>query len=130
MTIESVYRPARQVGGDFFQVLPHDTDGSLLIVAGDVAGKGLQAGMLLALLVGAIRTALESSDDPATVLGVLNRRLMGRSQGATTCLELRITAKGDVTLANAGHMPPYLEAGTWPQKAPCGWVSSQARNPP
>ena len=112
LTIESVYRPARQVGEDFFQILPHDTDGSLLIVAGDVAsdvaGKGLQAGMLVALLVGAIRTALESSDDPAVVLGVLNRRLTGRSPGATTCLALRITASGDVTLANAGHMPPYL----------------------
>jgi serine phosphatase RsbU (regulator of sigma subunit) len=108
LMIESVYRPARQVGGDFFQIIPHDTDGSLLIVAGDVAGKGLQAGMLVALLVGAIRTALESSDDPATVLGVLNRQLMGRSQGATTCLALRITANGDVALANAGHMPPYL----------------------
>src|ERR1700679_4387369 len=65
LTIESVYRPARQVGGDFSQIFPHDTDGSLLIVAGDVAGKGLQAGMLVALLVVAIRTAFESSDDPA-----------------------------------------------------------------
>jgi hypothetical protein len=46
LMIKSVYRPARQVGGDFFQILPHDTDGSLLIVAGDVAGKGLQAGGL------------------------------------------------------------------------------------
>lgn len=62
----------------------------------------------MALLVGAIRTALESSDDPAAVLGVLNRRLMGRSQGATTCRAQRITAYGDVTLANAGHLPPYL----------------------
>ena len=33
---------------------------------------------------------------------------MGRSQGATTCLALRIAADGEVTLANAGHMPPYL----------------------
>jgi serine phosphatase RsbU (regulator of sigma subunit) len=45
------------VGGDFFQIIPHKTDGSVLIVAGDVTGKGLQAGMLVALLVGAIRTA-------------------------------------------------------------------------
>jgi hypothetical protein len=51
--IESEYRPAREVGGDFFQVIPHISDGSLLIVAGDVTGKGLQAGMLVALLVGA-----------------------------------------------------------------------------
>ena len=56
LMIESEYRPAREVGGDFFQIIPHKTDGSLLIVAGDVTGKGLKAGMLVALLVGAIRT--------------------------------------------------------------------------
>ncbi len=54
LTIETVYRPAREVGGDFFQIVQHPTDGSALIVAGDVAGKGLKAGMLVALLVGAI----------------------------------------------------------------------------
>jgi serine phosphatase RsbU (regulator of sigma subunit) len=48
--IESEYRPAREVGGDFFQILAHPTDGSVLIVAGDVTGKGLQAGMLVALI--------------------------------------------------------------------------------
>ncbi|WP_263350702.1 PP2C family protein-serine/threonine phosphatase [Acidicapsa acidisoli] len=39
-TIESEYRPAREVGGDFFQIIPDQTDGSLLIVAGDVTGRG------------------------------------------------------------------------------------------
>jgi serine phosphatase RsbU (regulator of sigma subunit) len=39
LTIESEYRPAREVGGDFFQIIPHTTDGSVLIVAGDVAEK-------------------------------------------------------------------------------------------
>ncbi len=107
LSIEPVYRPAREVGGDFFQILPHPADGSLLIVAGDVAGKGLQAGMLVALLVGAIRTALETSYEPAFVISVLNRQLMGRAQGATTCLALRIAEDGQVKLANAGHLPPY-----------------------
>ena len=44
LEIESEYRPAMEVGGDFFQIIPHPTDGSLLIVAGDVAGKGLRSG--------------------------------------------------------------------------------------
>ncbi len=48
LTIESEYRPAREVGGDFFQIIPHKSDGSVLIVAGDVTGKGLKAGMLVA----------------------------------------------------------------------------------
>jgi hypothetical protein len=63
------------VGGDFFQILPHPTNGSLLIVAGDVVGKGLQAGMLVALLVGAIRTSADFDPDPLVVLKVLNQRL-------------------------------------------------------
>jgi serine phosphatase RsbU (regulator of sigma subunit) len=52
LLIESEYRPAREVGGAFFQIIPNGVDGSLLIVAGDVTGKGLKAGMLVALLVG------------------------------------------------------------------------------
>ena len=108
LTIESVYRPAREVGGDFFQIIPNTIDGSLLIVAGDVAGKGLRAGMLVALLVGAIRTAARFNPDPVAVLGELNQRLMGRGDATATCLAMRIDAGGAVKLANAGHMTPYL----------------------
>lgn len=108
LAIESEYRPAREVGGDFFQIVPHTSDGSMLIVAGDVAGKGLQAGMLVALLVGAIRTSAQFDPDPLVVLKVLNQRLCGRSNAAATCLALRIGADGGATLANAGHLPPYL----------------------
>ena len=81
---------------------------SLLIVAGDVAGKGLRAGMLVALLVGAIRTTSEVNFDPLLVLQVLNRRLLGRGEAHATCLSMRIGADGAVTLANAGHLPPYV----------------------
>jgi sigma-B regulation protein RsbU (phosphoserine phosphatase) len=72
LIIESEYRPAREVGGDFFQVIPHPTDGSTLIVVGDVAGKGLQAGMLVAHIVGAIRNEASHSNDPARILAALN----------------------------------------------------------
>lgn len=106
--IESEYRPALEVGGDFFQVVPHPTDGSLLIVAGDVAGKGLKAGMLVALLVGAIRTAAQFKPEPLALLDALNRRLLGRGDAFATCLALRIAADGSVSLANAGHLAPYL----------------------
>jgi hypothetical protein len=105
-TIESVYRPAREVGGDFFQIIPHLSDGSLLILAGDIAGKGLQAGMLVALTVGAIRTESAHTQDPVRILKSLNLRLCGR--GVATCVALRIAKDGAVTLANAGHIAPYL----------------------
>jgi hypothetical protein len=107
--IESAYEPAQQVGGDFFQVLP-DSRGGLLLVVGDVAGKGLPAAMLVSVLVGAIRTAAAYSQAPAEVLGQLNDRLIGRSHGGfATALAAHITADGWVTIANAGHLSPYLD---------------------
>jgi hypothetical protein len=124
LTIESEYRPAREVGGDFFQIVPHTTDGSLLIVAGDVTGKGLKAGMLVALLVGAIRSTTDWSTDPVIVLHALNQRLMGRGDALATCLALRIEADGAVTLANAGHMAPYLNGEPLPMEGalPLGMI--------
>jgi hypothetical protein len=107
LAIQSVYLPAREVGGDFFQVLPDARDGSTLIVVGDVAGKGLKAGMLSALIVGAIRTAFKFTSDPGAILALLNERLQGR--GLVTCLAMRIDRDGSVELANAGHLPPYID---------------------
>ena len=69
--VESIYQPARQVGGDFFQVLPAG-DGGLLVVLGDVAGKGLPAAMLVSVLIGAIRGVAEYTKDPVEILGRLN----------------------------------------------------------
>ena len=108
LEIESEYRPALEVGGDFFQIIPHPTDSSLLIVAGDVTGKGLKAGMLVALLVGAIRTVAQFKPDPLVLLDALNKRLLGRGEAYATCLAMVIQLDGRVTLANAGHIAPYL----------------------
>lgn len=116
LVIESEYRPEQQVGGDFFQIIEHPTDGSVLIVAGDVVGKGLKAGMLVALLVGAIRTATDTSLDPEFVLGVLNRRLLRRGDAQATCLALHIAKNGEAILANAGHMAPYLHGEELPME--------------
>jgi hypothetical protein len=116
LDIESEYRPALEVGGDFFQIIPDPTDGSLLIVAGDVVGKGLKAGMLVAMLVGAIRSTTELNPQPEFVLGALNRRLLGRGDAQATCLALRIEANGEATLVNAGHLPPYLNGVPLPME--------------
>jgi hypothetical protein len=106
--IETEYRPAREVGGDFYQIIPDSLDGGVLIVAGDVAGHGLRAGMLVALLIGAIRTAAHFSREPEAILAELNERLLGRGDARATCLALCVAADGSAKLANAGHLPPYL----------------------
>jgi hypothetical protein len=116
--LESAYLPVNGVGGDFFQVLPLKDD-SLLIVVGDVSGKGLQAAMNSSTLVGALRNEL--SHDPATVLEHLNHVLLGAvsSPGKVpeldaapcfaTCLCARVYPDGTLTIANAGHLSPYRD---------------------
>ncbi len=122
LAIHSVYQPSREVGGDFFQVIPHPS-GFTLIVVGDVAGKGLQAGMLAALIIGAIRMAAKFTTEPTEILALLNERLQGR--GLVTCLALRIAPDGAASVANAGHLPPYLNGSDLPVEGsvPLGAVS-------
>jgi hypothetical protein len=126
--VDCIYHPADEVGGDFFQQVS-DGNGGILIVVGDVSGKGLPAAMMVSVLVGAIRAEAAHGADPAAMLSLLNDRVVGRSQGGfTTCLAAHITAGGELTLANAGHLPPYLngqELGV-PGSLPLGIVS-QAR---
>ena len=106
--IASAYHPAREVGGDFFQIIPFN-DETTLVAIGDVSGKGLKAAMNVALIIGTIRTLAEFEKDPKDIVAGLNRRLVGRMQGGfATALLLRLDCSGHCTLANAGHLPPYL----------------------
>jgi len=82
----------------------------LLLVVGDVAGKGLPAAMLVSVLVGAIRGVAEFTCDPAELLANLNDRLVGRAGASfSTALVAHISALGAVSIANAGHLSPYLD---------------------
>ncbi|WP_263358984.1 PP2C family protein-serine/threonine phosphatase [Acidicapsa ligni] len=110
--VTSAYQPAQEVGGDFFQILSNP-DGSTLIALGDVSGKGLKAAMNVSMIVGVLRALSDVSSSPKEILGGLNRCLCGRMQGGfTTALILRLGADcdpaGSVTIANAGHLPPFL----------------------
>jgi len=126
LAVDSAYLPAQQVGGDFFQLLPTG-DGGLLLVVGDVSGKGLPAAMLVSVLVGAIRSTAEFTRDPAEVLAHLNERLVGRAKGGgfSTAIAALIPPDGRVTIANAGHLSPYLDGKEveLPNALPLGIVS-------
>jgi hypothetical protein len=106
--IDSLYLPAGQVGGDFYQVIPNGS-GGVLVVVGDVSGKGMPAAMTVSLLVGTFRTLAHYTSNPGEILSAMNQRMLARSHGGfTTCLVLRVDPDGAVTLANAGHIAPYL----------------------
>ena len=104
--VESVYNPAAEVGGDFFHI-ENTPDGGMLIVIGDVAGKGLKAAMNVSMLVGALRGVDVHS--PAKVLQSLNRAMVG-SDSFTTCQAAWFGPNGELVMANAGHLPPYLNS--------------------
>jgi hypothetical protein len=109
--VEAVYKPASQVGGDFFQIIATKS-GGVLIVIGDVSGKGMPAAMTVSLLVGTFRTLAHYTQSPAEILRAMNQRMLARSDGGfTTCLVLRADRDGSVTTANAGHLAPYLGGG-------------------
>lgn len=116
--VDAVYNPANEVGGDFYHVQPAP-DGGLLVVVGDVAGKGLKAAMNVSMLMGALRSTSERS--PARILESLNRVLVG-SDSFTTCQAAWFGADGALVLSSAGHLPPYLNSQevTLPGNLPLG----------
>lgn len=105
--VDAVYRPAQEVGGDFYWTRTTDT-GELVVVTGDVSGKGLKAAMLVSLVVGALRN--ERSDSPAEILRSLNAALVNQTGGGfVTCIVARIGFGNSIVLANAGNPAPYVD---------------------
>lgn len=105
--IDPVYQSAEEVGGDLFRILPASAQGTLLVV-GDVSGKGLKSAMLVSVIVGALLN--RRSSQPAEVLEELNRAVTGQLEGGfVTCCAALFEDDGRVRIANAGHLPPYLD---------------------
>ncbi|MGC2619646.1 MAG: PP2C family protein-serine/threonine phosphatase [Acidobacteriaceae bacterium] len=107
LILDAVYRPATEVGGDFYQALER-ADGSLLLVVGDVSGKGLKAAMRGTLALGLVRAYAAEGFGPGALLARMNREIhrMGE-EGFITCICAVVDQAGRVTIANAGHLSPY-----------------------
>ncbi len=106
---EAAYLAAGEVGGDFYQVFPQ-SDGGVLAAIGDVSGKGLKAAMLGSQVVGALRSLAQENLPPSQILARLNRQLVASSDGGfVTCCVAHVSAAGQLTLANAGHLAPYRD---------------------
>jgi hypothetical protein len=104
--VTAVYRPAQEVGGDFYRTELLE-DGSLLVVVGDVSGKGLDAALLVAAVLGGL--AIEKEKRPAILLEDLNKAVTGRTGGGfITACSARFYPDGRVVIANAGHISPCL----------------------
>ncbi len=102
------YLAAEGVGGDYFGYI--DLPGDRYAIAiGDVAGKGVSAALLMARLCSDVRYCLVTSSDPAEATEQLNRQISNAVfQGGfiTFAITILDPATNELTVVNAGHMPP------------------------
>ena len=109
--IAHYYRPAREVGGDFYDFLRLE-DGRIGLVFGDVSGKGIAAALVMANTQSVLRTAAQREGSvPGRVLAEANRALRAYVPPNTfaTCFYAILDPKsGRLVYANAGHDLPYL----------------------
>ena len=110
VAIETAMRPANTVGGDYFDVIELG-DGRLAVVIGDVAGKGMPAALLMALLQGSLRTLISAGLRGGEMMGRLNDHLCANippNRLITLFYSEVDGASGEVSYVNAGHNPPFL----------------------
>lgn len=108
--VDAFYRPARAVGGDFYDFIELDDD-RLGVVIGDVTDKGVPAALVMATSRSMLRAAAARHDAPSAVLADVNEGLVPEIPPAmfVTCLYAIIdTQAGEVVFANAGHNLPYV----------------------
>lgn len=101
-------RPAKTVGGDFYDFVTLDDRRVGLLIA-DVSGKGMPAALAMARLLGDFRLHAHDVASPAELLRRLNAHQAQRSQRGMFCSLCYLVldlATGEVVYANAGHPPP------------------------
>jgi serine phosphatase RsbU (regulator of sigma subunit) len=108
-TFAAHYQPAREVGGDFYDVtaLP---GGLIGLAVGDVAGKGIPAALLMATTHSVLRAEAYRLISPGSVLARVNAQLVQEMPPAmfVTCFYLVLDpSNGRLRYANAGHCLPY-----------------------
>jgi serine phosphatase RsbU (regulator of sigma subunit) len=110
--ISPYYRPAREVGGDFydFHLLP---EGRLGVVVGDATGKGVPAALVISTTCGMLQLDAQAlgSSSPGEVLAQVNETLVARipTNMFVTCFYGILNPEdGTLRYANAGHDPPYM----------------------
>ncbi len=115
--IQACCYPAREVGGDFFEVYTH-TQGEIWLALGDVSGKGVPAALFMASAMSVMRRELsqENPPDPYQVMqnlnGSLSEDLISNNCFITMVLARFTPETGLLAYANAGHIYPLVWSKT------------------
>ncbi len=105
LDVHAVIEPARQVGGDLYEVL-RVSDDRIVLALGDVSGKGIPAALFMAVVVTVLRTLARQIEDPAEILSRLNDELVAQNpRGMFVTLQCLVfdLAQRRLTCAGAGH---------------------------
>jgi serine phosphatase RsbU (regulator of sigma subunit)/anti-sigma regulatory factor (Ser/Thr protein kinase) len=112
-------RPARRIGGDFYDIA-HARTGEPILMLADVAGKGMPAAILTAVVHATFHGEAPYQRDPAQLLAEINRSIypdLDKAQAFVTAAVARIDTKPlRIAYASAGH----VEAAVWHKKT--GWI--------
>lgn len=110
--LDSLYIPARHVGGDYFDILPRE-DGTFLLAVGDVSSKGVPAALLMTAARSVVRAAAARTGSVAQIVNEINRVVCAdltdqKEMFITFFLALVDPNARTITYTNAGHPPPLL----------------------
>ncbi|TAG94569.1 MAG: response regulator [Oscillatoriales cyanobacterium] len=111
--VQACCYPAREVGGDFFEVYVH-SQGDIWIAVGDVSGKGVPAALFMASAISVMRRELsqEISPEPSQVMTNMNSSmaddLIGNNHFITMVVARYTPSTGHMAFANAGHIYPIV----------------------
>jgi sigma-B regulation protein RsbU (phosphoserine phosphatase) len=109
--IDARWQPAREVGGDFYDILMLDDDQIGFVIA-DVADKGMPAALFMTLIRTLIRAAAKEKTSPAAVLKQVNELMIPDSKHGmfvTVFYAVFSVNSGRLVYANAGHNPPLVK---------------------
>ena len=102
--------PCRTVGGDYFDFLTYP-DGSVAILVGDVAGKGMPAALLMSSLQARVQVLFDEPADLAKLVTRLNRIILSNcptNRFISFFIGVLDPKTGEMTYVNAGHNPPLV----------------------
>lgn len=124
--VQACCHPAREVGGDFFEVY-HHPQGDIWLAVGDVSGKGVPAALFMASAISVLRRELsqESPPEPDKVMRSLNS-ILSQDLISTNCFITMVLARytpatKQLVYANAGHIYPLV----WSRRSPCSETAEQ-----
>jgi phosphoserine phosphatase RsbU/P len=117
LDIQAIMEPARDVGGDLYEVMPIG-DGRVAVVIGDVSGKGIPAALFMAVTTTLVRVAAQQLERPEEILSRVNEGLIvhnPRGMFVTLFCAIFEPQTGRIICASCGHPSPVqLRSGEAP----------------